>query len=68
MQTHKNAGLRTGPAPFKAPVVNNVKSPSKTVPPANAPIDKPPVFMRDGKKWLVVIYLYTFKISIAKKK
>lgn len=52
MQTHKNPSLRTGPAPFKAPVVGNAV-PTKTVPPANAPIDKPPVFTRDGKKWLV---------------
>ncbi|XP_076246845.1 adenylyl cyclase-associated protein 1 isoform X2 [Calliopsis andreniformis] len=52
MQTHKNPSLRTGPAPFKAPVVGNA-IPTKTVPPANAPIDKPPVFTRDGKKWLV---------------
>ncbi|XP_076276166.1 adenylyl cyclase-associated protein 1 isoform X1 [Lasioglossum baleicum] len=52
MQTHKNPSLRTGPAPFKAPVVDNAV-PSKTIPPANAPIDKPPVFTRDGKKWLI---------------
>ncbi|KAJ8670581.1 hypothetical protein QAD02_001840 [Eretmocerus hayati] len=51
MQTHKNTNLRTGPAPFKAPVVSN-NSPVKSSP-ANAPIDKPPVFTRDGKKWLV---------------
>lgn len=58
MQTHKNPSLRTGPVPFKAPVVSNAdhlssQSPMKTVPPASAPIDKPPVFVRDGKKWLV---------------
>ncbi|XP_061936826.1 adenylyl cyclase-associated protein 1 isoform X2 [Apis cerana] len=52
MQTHKNPSLRTGPAPFKAPIVGNTV-PTKTVPSANAPIDKPPVFTRDGKKWLV---------------
>ncbi|XP_066601138.1 microtubule-associated protein futsch-like isoform X1 [Prorops nasuta] len=51
MQTHKNPSLRTGPAPFKAPVVNNALG--KSISPANAPIDKPPVFTRDGKKWLV---------------
>ncbi|XP_012521496.1 adenylyl cyclase-associated protein 1 isoform X3 [Monomorium pharaonis] len=51
MQTHKNPGLRSGPAPFKAPIVNAASM--KTVLPANAPIDKPPVFTRDGKKWLV---------------
>ncbi|EZA47835.1 Adenylyl cyclase-associated protein [Ooceraea biroi] len=50
MQTHKNAGLRSGPAPFKAPAST---LPMKNVLPANAPIDKPPVFTRDGKKWLV---------------
>ncbi|XP_078038842.1 adenylyl cyclase-associated protein 1 isoform X2 [Augochlora pura] len=52
MQTHKNPSLRTGPAPFKAPVVGNA-IPTKIVPPANAPIDKPPVFTKDGKKWLI---------------
>lgn len=51
MQTHKNPALRAGPAPFKAPVTNVASV--KNVPPANAPIDKPPVFTRDGKKWLV---------------
>ncbi|XP_063979487.1 adenylyl cyclase-associated protein 1 isoform X2 [Diachasmimorpha longicaudata] len=54
MQTHKNSSLRTGPAPFKAPVVSNSSSsPMKIVPPASQPIDKPPVFTRDGKKWLI---------------
>lgn len=53
MQTHKNPNLRTGPAPFKAPG-NAAGSPSKSVLPASAPIDKPPVFTRDGKKWLIV--------------
>lgn len=52
MQTHKNPALRSGPAPFKAPVSNATSM--KTVLPANAPIDKPPTFTRDGKKWLVV--------------
>ncbi|XP_018361786.1 PREDICTED: uncharacterized protein LOC108760373 isoform X1 [Trachymyrmex cornetzi] len=51
MQTHKNPALRSGPAPFKAPTVNEI--PMKTVLSANAPIDKPSVFTRDGKKWLV---------------
>ncbi|KAG5333819.1 CAP1 protein, partial [Acromyrmex heyeri] len=50
MQTHKNPALRSGPAPFKAPV-NAISM--KTVLSANAPIDKPPVFTKDGKKWLV---------------
>lgn len=46
MQTHKNPTLRTGPAPFKAPV-----SQTKSV--AAPQIDKPPSFTRDGKKWLI---------------
>jgi len=54
MQTHKNPALRAGPAPFKAPTIN--AAPMKTVLPANVPIDKPPVFTKDGKKWLVVRY------------
>lgn len=55
MQTHKNTNLRTGPAPFKAPVVsNNSASPLKATLPASAPIEKSPIFTRDGKKWLVV--------------
>lgn len=53
MQTHKNPALRSGPAPFKAPTATNTAT-IKSVPPANVPIDKPPVFTRDGKKWLVV--------------
>ncbi|XP_044020221.1 adenylyl cyclase-associated protein 1 isoform X1 [Aphidius gifuensis] len=53
MQTHKNPSIRSGPAPFKAPVVNSSGATMKTTLPANAPIDKPPVFNRDGKKWLV---------------
>lgn len=48
MQTHKNTTLRTGPAPFKTPTAA-VKPNAKPV----APIDKPPVFTRDGKKWLI---------------
>ncbi|EFN80031.1 adenylyl cyclase-associated protein 1 isoform X1 [Harpegnathos saltator] len=52
MQTHKNPSLRSGPAPFKAPAIASV-TPMKNVLPANAPIDKPSVFTRDGKKWLV---------------
>ncbi|XP_054014061.1 adenylyl cyclase-associated protein 2 isoform X1 [Hylaeus anthracinus] len=52
MQTHKNPSLRTGPAPFKAPAVENA-IPSKSVPLPSAPIEKPPVFTKDGKKWLI---------------
>uniref|UniRef100_A0A182QPI5 Adenylyl cyclase-associated protein n=1 Tax=Anopheles farauti TaxID=69004 RepID=A0A182QPI5_9DIPT len=49
MQTHKNPGLRSGPAPYKAPagVTNGTKS---VAAPA---ISKPPTFTRDGKKWLI---------------
>lgn len=50
MQTHKNASLRTGPAPFKAPGGGA----SPVAPKAAAPQVKPPVFMRDGKKWIIV--------------
>uniref|UniRef100_A0AAG5DS62 Adenylyl cyclase-associated protein n=1 Tax=Anopheles atroparvus TaxID=41427 RepID=A0AAG5DS62_ANOAO len=49
MQTHKNPGLRSGPAPYKAPtaVANGTKS-------VTAPaVNKPPTFTRDGKKWLI---------------
>lgn len=50
MQTHKNTALRSGPAPFKAPV--SLPSPGNKAP---APVaNKPPVFTRDGKKWLIV--------------
>lgn len=50
MQTHKNPGLRSGPAPFKAPETGHSV---KSVAPA-APQVKPPVFTRDGKKWIIV--------------
>ncbi|XP_075236039.1 adenylyl cyclase-associated protein 1 isoform X2 [Lycorma delicatula] len=49
MQTHKNPGLRSGPAPFKAPASTGAPTTALVKPPAN----KPPVFARDGKKWLV---------------
>ncbi|ALC38576.1 capt, partial [Drosophila busckii] len=49
MQTHKNPSLRTGPAPFKTPASS---SNNHSAAPA-APIAKPPVFTRDGKKWLI---------------
>ncbi|CAH0382227.1 unnamed protein product [Bemisia tabaci] len=49
MQTHKNPSLRSGPAPFKATPnntqVNNFKS--------SVPAEKPPVFKREGKKWII---------------
>lgn len=51
MQTHKNSALRTGPAPFKAPVAAPA---SKVAAPAAAAAAKPPVFTRDGKKWIIV--------------
>jgi len=51
MQTHKNTALRSGPAPYKAPQPFVAGSPK----PYSAPStdDKPPVFNRDGKKWLI---------------
>lgn len=49
MQTHKNATLRTGPAPF-IPPQSNVVSGAK--PPAVI-ADKPPTFHKEGKKWLI---------------
>lgn len=54
MQTHKNPQLRTGPAPFKAaPAARG--PPAKQLPqPGAGALDKPPVFARDGKKWLIV--------------
>lgn len=51
MQTHKNPGLRSGPAPYKAPSsISNGSSATKVV---SAPAAKPPTFTRDGKKWLI---------------
>uniref|UniRef100_A0A8D9A3M3 Adenylyl cyclase-associated protein 1 n=1 Tax=Cacopsylla melanoneura TaxID=428564 RepID=A0A8D9A3M3_9HEMI len=47
MQTHKNPNLKaSGPTPASH---NAVTSPGRPA----APISKPPVFARDGKKWLV---------------
>ncbi|KAG5682955.1 hypothetical protein PVAND_012272 [Polypedilum vanderplanki] len=51
MQTHKNPNLRSGPAPFK-PGPTPFK-PAIAMKPVSAPVDKPPVFTRDGKKWLI---------------
>lgn len=48
MQTHKNAALRQGPAPFKTPA-----GAGATCVRSAAPVDKPPVFNRDGKKWMI---------------
>lgn len=48
MQTHKNTALRSGPAPFKAPP-STIQSVSKPT----AAVAKPPVFTRDGKKWMI---------------
>ncbi|XP_047503270.1 adenylyl cyclase-associated protein 1 isoform X1 [Pieris napi] len=52
MQTHKNPQLREGPAPFKAAPRGAPAKPLPT-PGAGALPDKPPVFARDGKKWLI---------------
>ncbi|XP_052739262.1 adenylyl cyclase-associated protein 2 [Bicyclus anynana] len=51
MQTHKNPQLRQGPAPFKAA---SSTAPAKALPtPGAGQLDKPPVFARDGKKWVI---------------
>lgn len=50
MQTHKNPGLRSGPAPYKAPA--GISNGTKTVS-APASVAKAPSFTRDGKKWLI---------------
>ncbi|XP_073957918.1 adenylyl cyclase-associated protein 1 isoform X2 [Choristoneura fumiferana] len=51
MQTHKNPQLRQGPAPFKPA---HAAAPGKSLPaPGAGAVDKPPVFARDGKKWLI---------------
>lgn len=65
MQTHKNPTLRQGPAPFKAAhsAPAPAPAPAKPLPlPGAGQLDKPPVFTRDGKKWLIVSKLpfYTF--------
>uniref|UniRef100_A0A0A9VZ82 Adenylyl cyclase-associated protein 1 n=1 Tax=Lygus hesperus TaxID=30085 RepID=A0A0A9VZ82_LYGHE len=49
MQTHKNPQLRSGPAPFVAPTADH----GKPAAPKAATTVKPPVFTRDGKKWLI---------------
>ncbi|XP_063699492.1 LOW QUALITY PROTEIN: uncharacterized protein LOC134830061 [Culicoides brevitarsis] len=51
MQTHKNPNLRSGPAPYKAPQPFKPTGPKPFVAPQQD--DKPPVFNRDGKKWLI---------------
>lgn len=53
MQTHKNQALRAGPAPYKAPQPFKPASAPKPAAVATANDDKPPVFNRDGKKWLI---------------
>ncbi|XP_072940620.1 adenylyl cyclase-associated protein 2 isoform X2 [Epargyreus clarus] len=56
MQTHKNPQLRQGPAPYKpAAAAAAPARPAKPLPTpgAGALPDKPPVFARDGKKWLI---------------
>ncbi|XP_026759353.2 adenylyl cyclase-associated protein 1 isoform X2 [Galleria mellonella] len=55
MQTHKNPQLRQGPAPFKPAAASRPAVPAKSLPQPGAGSfpDKPPVFTRDGKKWLI---------------
>ncbi|XP_047984976.1 adenylyl cyclase-associated protein 1 isoform X3 [Leguminivora glycinivorella] len=60
MQTHKNPSLRQGPAPFKAAS----HTPSKALPqPGAGAVDKPPVFARDGKKWLIVSIILPARVA-----
>lgn len=62
MQTHKNPQLRKGPAPFK-PAASSAPLKALPQPGAGTLPDKPPVFTRDGKKWLIVcIVLTTFDL------
>lgn len=49
MQTHKNTTMRSGPAPFKAPVVSSSHKPVSSP----KPNDKPPTLYKEGKKWIV---------------
>lgn len=50
MQTHKNTALKQGGAvPFRGPGSNSS---------AGAQPEKPPVFTRDGKKWVIVSILF----------
>lgn len=53
MQTHKNPNLREGPAPYKAPAGTKPAIAVKPVSAPSAPAEKPPVFQRDGKKWII---------------
>lgn len=53
MQTHKNPTLRQGPAPFKATGGGTGGHKPLPQPGAGTLPDKPPVFTRDGKKWLI---------------
>jgi adenylyl cyclase-associated protein len=52
MQTHKNSQLRSGPAPYVTP--QPFKPAVAAKPTLLKPAEvKPPVFTRDGKKWLI---------------
>ncbi|KAG8234924.1 hypothetical protein J437_LFUL015332 [Ladona fulva] len=53
MQTHKNKTLRSGPAPFKAPANDSSMKGFASVKGPGGATDKPPKFIREGKKWLV---------------
>ncbi|XP_075236013.1 adenylyl cyclase-associated protein 1-like [Lycorma delicatula] len=50
MQTHKNPGLRSGPALFKASASTGARTTALVKPPA---ANKLPTFARCGRKWLV---------------
>lgn len=53
MQTHKNPNLREGPEPYKGPSTGKPAIAVKPVKAVAAPAEKPPVFNRDGKKWII---------------
>lgn len=52
MQTHKNTALRSGPAPFVTPQPFKPTGGAPAIAPKPVAA-KPPVFTRDGKKWLI---------------
>ena len=51
MKTHKNPTLRQGPKPFvPSPKASPVAAPKSVA----APVNKPPKFALEAKKWIIV--------------
>ena len=51
MKTHKNPALRQGPKPFvPSPKASPVAAPKSVA----APVNKPPKFALEAKKWIIV--------------